>query len=188
MVAPLCLFLEWSQLLQYYCSLPDHEIRTDVSGSWGCGAVFGTQWMQLAWCNEWSRMDIMTTELVLIVLSCAVWGPLLSGYRVGFKCDNWSVIDSINKGSSKEPIAMHLLRCLWFFSAHFDIRVVASHIPGVVNITVDQLSRNKSMEFLQANPHASRTPVLIPTPLLKLVSPKSRTGLHLPFCATSSEP
>ena len=101
-------------------------------------------------------------------------GPLLSGYRVEFKCDNRSVVDSINKRSSKEPIAMHLLRCLWFFSAHFDIRVVASHIPGVVNIAADQLSRNKSMEFLQANSHASRTPVTFPTPLLKLVSPRKQ--------------
>ena len=164
----------WNGRSFFNCSLPDHEILTDASGSWGCGAVFGTQWMQLAWCNEWSRTDIMTKELVPIVLSCAVWGPLLSGYRVEFKCDNRSVVDSINKCSSKEPITMHLLRCLWFFSAHFDIRVVASHIPGVVNIAADQLSRNKSMEFLQANPHASRTPVPFPTPLLKLVSPRKQ--------------
>ncbi|XP_065915626.1 uncharacterized protein [Dysidea avara] len=164
----------WNGRSFFNCSLPDHEILTDASGSWGCGAVFGTQWMQLVRCNEWSRMDIMTKELVPIVLSCAIWRPLLSGYRVEFKCDNRSVVDSINKGSSKEPIAMHLLRCLWFFSAHFDIRVVASHIPGVENIAADQLSRNKSMEFLQANPHASRIPVPIPTPLLKLVSPRKQ--------------
>ena len=166
-MAPLC--LEW-----FNCSLPDHEILTYASGSRGCGAVFRTQWMQLAWCNEWSRMDIMTKEFVPIVLSCAIWGPLLSGYRVEFKSDNRSVVDSINKSSSKEPIATHLLRCLWFFSAHFDIRVVASHIPGVVNIAADQLSRNKSMEFLQANSHASRTPVPFPTCFLKLVSPQKQ--------------
>ena len=116
----------------------------------------------------------MTKELVPIVLSCAVWGPLLSGYRVEFKCDNWSVVDSIYKGSSKEPVTMHLLQCFRFFSAHFDIRVVASHIPGAVNIVADQLSRNKAMEFLQANPHVSRIPVTMPTPLLILVSPQKQ--------------
>ena len=99
----------WNGRGFFTCSLPDHEILTDASGTWGCGAVFGTKWIQLTWCNEWSRRDIMTKELVPIVLSCAVWGLLLSGYRVKFKCDNRSVVDSINKGSSKEPVAMHLL-------------------------------------------------------------------------------
>ena len=57
----------WNGRSFFNCSLPDHEILTDASGTWGCGAVFGTQWMQLAWCNEWSRRDIMTKELVPIV-------------------------------------------------------------------------------------------------------------------------
>ena len=57
----------WNGCSFFNCSLPDHEILTDASGTWGCGAVFGTQWMQLAWCNEWSRRDIMTKELVPIV-------------------------------------------------------------------------------------------------------------------------
>jgi len=117
-------------------------------------------------------MDIMAKELHPIVLSCAVWGPVLSGYGVEFKCDNQSVVDSINKGSTKGPLTMHLLRCLWFFSAYFGIRISASHIPGVVNVAADQLSRNKSAAFLQENPHTSSIPVTIPTPLLKLVSPQ----------------
>jgi len=29
-------------------------------------------------------------------------------------------VDSITKGSSKKSMIMHLLQCLWFFSAHFD--------------------------------------------------------------------
>ena len=114
----------------------------------------------------------MAKELLPIVLSCAVWGPALSGYGVEFKCDNRSVVESIKKGSSKEPMTMHLLQCLWFFSAYFGIRVTVSHIPGVANVAADQLLRNKSEEFLQANPDISSISVAIPTPLLKLVSPQ----------------
>jgi len=157
------------------CSLPDFTILTDqsdASGRWGCGAVLVTQWIQLAWSNEWSRRDIMAKELVPIVLSCVVWGPLLSGSRVEFKCNNSSVVDSINKGSSKEPLVMHLLRYLWFFTAYFDIKVIASHIPGVLKTAANKLSRNRSSQFLQSNPHTSRVPMLIPTPLLKIISPK----------------
>ena len=74
----------WNGLSFLDCSLPGHEIHTDASGGWG--AVFGTQWMQLAWSKEWSQLDIMAKELLPIVLACAVWGPLLSGCRVEFKC------------------------------------------------------------------------------------------------------
>ena len=162
----------WNGISFFDCSLPNHEIHTDASGSWGCGAVFGNQWMQLAWSNKWLQTDIMAKELVPIVLSCAIWGPILAGHSVEFKCDNQGVVESIRKGSSKEPVTMHLLRCLWFFSAHFSIRVRASHIPGIVNTAADQLSRNKSEEFLQTHPDSSGVPVTIPTSILKLVSPR----------------
>jgi len=101
----------------------------------------------VAWSKEWSRLDIVAKELLPIVLACAVWGPLLSGCRVEFKCDNQSVEESIRKQSSKEAISMHLLRCLWLLSAHFDIRVMAYHIPGVVNTVADQLLRNQPDSF-----------------------------------------
>ena len=150
----------------------DHQITTDASGSWGCGALFETQWFQLAWSTEWIRMDIMAKELVPIVLSCAVWGPLILRKKLEFKCDNHSLVDAINKGSSKEPMVMHLLRCLWFFSAFFEVSVKASHIPGVANTAADMISRNRSTEFLNSHPHMAQAPTPIPPPLLKLVSPQ----------------
>ena len=78
-------------------SLTTRSIQMD-QGLGGCGAVFGTQWMQLALSNEWSQTDIMAKELVPIVLSCAIWGPILAGHGVKFKCDNQGVMDSICKG------------------------------------------------------------------------------------------
>ena len=161
----------WNGLSLFDCSLSDHIIFRDASGLWGCRAVLGTQWMQMAWSMEWSRKDIIAKE-VPIVLNFAVWGPLLSGTRVEFKCDNSSVIDSVNKGSFKEPTVMHPLQCLWFFSAYFDIKIIASHISGKLNTAANKLSRNRSREFLQSNPNTSRVPVRISTPLLKIVFPK----------------
>jgi len=60
------------------------------------------------------------------------------------------------------------LHYLWLFSAHFDIKMSACHIPGMSNTAVDQLSRNRSSEFLKLNPHTSAP---ITTSLLKLISP-----------------
>jgi len=162
----------WNGLSFINGSAPDFIITTDASASWGCGAVFESQWMQLAWSREWAEEDIMAKELVPIVLSCAIWGTLLSGSNVEFRCNNSSVVDSITKWSSKELMVMHLLRCQWFFSAYFDIKLVAHHIPGVSNTAADQLSRNRSKEFLKLNPHTSCTPASIPTSLLKLISPQ----------------
>ena len=166
------LFASWNGTSFLDNCSPDHFIATDASGSWGCGGIFGPQWIQLAWSKEWARRDIMAKELVPIVLSCAMWGPLLSGSKVQFKCDNSGVVDSINKGSSKEPLVMHLLRCLWFFSAYFGFTIVACHIPGVLNTAADQLSRNRSAEFLKLNAHVSIIPEVIPMSLLKLISPQ----------------
>ena len=54
---------------------------------------------------------------------------------------------AINKGSAKAPIVTHLLRCLWFFCAYFNITLTASHIHGVANTLADQLSRNRMVDF-----------------------------------------
>ena len=166
--------IRWNGISFFNSSAPDYFISTDASGAWGCGAVFGRQWMQLAWSKEWARMDIIAKELLPIELSCAVWGALLSGSNVQFKCDNTDVVESINKGSSKEQVVMHLLRCLWFFSAYFSITITACHIPGVLNTDADQLSRNRSAVFLNQNPHVSTIPETISMPLLKMVSLKRK--------------
>ena len=97
------------------------SIHTDASGSWGCSGWLDTYWFQHAWPEEWTTINIMAKELVPIILSCAVWGPLLTKKTTVFQCDNRSVVDAINKGSSKDAMVMHLLRCLWFFTAIFDI-------------------------------------------------------------------
>jgi len=125
-------------------SRPGCKIFIEASGRWGCDAVFGTQWMHLAWSSEWSQLDIMAKELVPIVLSCVVWGPLLLGSRVEFRCDNISVVESVSKGSLRKPTVMHLLHCLWFFSAYFDVKVAVSHIPGALNGAADALSRDRT--------------------------------------------
>ena len=162
----------WNGVSFLESSCPDVQIQTDASGSWGCGALFRNHWFQLKWSAEWKRLNIMAKELVPIVLSCAIWGPLLPKMSLEFKCDNSSLVVAINKGSSKEPMVMHLLRCLWFFSAFFEINISASHVQGVFNTAADMLSRNRAAQFLRSHPTASTRPMEIPTPLLQIISPR----------------
>ena len=109
-------------------------------------------------------------ELVPIVLSCTIWGPLLPRKILEFKCDNQGLVSAINKGSSKEPVVMHLLRYLSFFSAFFEITMTAARIPGALNTTEDMLSRNQAAQFLCSYPNASHIPAKIPISLLRIVT------------------
>ena len=149
----------------------DFQIQTDASGSWGCGAHFNGRWLQFPWSEEWAPTSIMAKEMVPILLSCAVWRSMLSKRSIEFKCDNRSVVDAIKKGSSKDVMAMHLLRCLWFLTAISDIRIIVSHIPGALNTSADLLSRNQLKQFRLLHPQASTTPMLIPSALTMLISP-----------------
>ena len=147
-------------------------IYTDASGSWGCGGFFREKWFQFAWIAEWSEIGIMTKELLPIVISCAVLGPKLYQKSIEVQCDNTGAVSAINKGSSKDRTAMHLLHCLWFFAALFQIRIITTHIPGIANTAADMLSRNLLPQFQEAYPQASQFPSYVPIPLLTLLSPK----------------
>ena len=97
-------------------SAPDCHIETDASGSWRCGAWFCCHWLQYKWPADWAEIGIMAKELTPILFSCVVWGITLSRRRIEFKCDNLALVEVINKGSSKDKLVMHLLRCLWFLT------------------------------------------------------------------------
>ena len=86
----------------------------------------------------------MAKELVPIVISCAIWGPLLVGKSVLFQCDSTVVVAAVSESSAKEPVVMHLLRSMWFVVAHFDISISIEHISGVCNGVADMLSRDKN--------------------------------------------
>ena len=151
-------------------TFPDYYIYTDVSGSWGFGAVFAGFWFQLPWPMELSSVNIMAKELVPIIISCGVWGPLLKQRSTEFHCDNQGLVAVINKGSSKDAVVMHLLRCLWFFTTVFDIHITATHIAGKLNNAADMLSRNQAAKFLKVHPHMPISPTPLPPSLLRLMS------------------
>jgi len=152
-------------------SSPDFCIETDASGSWGCGAWCDGLWFQYKWPADWALIGIMAKELVPIFFSCVVWGSKLSRRRVQFKCDNLALVQAINKGSSKDNMVMHLLRCLWFFTAYFDISITATHLPGVLNTSADMLSRNQLCQFHHLHPDTSFVPAFLPPSLLSLICP-----------------
>ena len=137
----------------------------------GLWCFFENHWFQWAWPVEWSSIGIMAKELAPIVISCTVWGPHLKRQHVLFQCDNNSLVSCISKGYSKDPSVMHLLRCLWFFVAFFDIGIFAEHIVGATNCAADRLSRNNVTNFFMLHPQAYCLPTPLPAPLLNIITP-----------------
>ena len=92
---------------------PQYIIATDASGSWGCGAVWGSSWLQYKWGDAYRSEAITQKELVPIVLAAAVWGSLWQDCVIQVMCDNQAVVAVVNSGYSREPQVMHLLHSLF---------------------------------------------------------------------------
>ena len=75
----------------------------------------------LQWAGPIATLYITIKELSPIVIAAAVWESDWRGKTVRVQCDNEAVVSIINQGSSRDEEAMHLLRCLAFISAKFDI-------------------------------------------------------------------
>ena len=110
-------------MMQVHCpqANPDVEIATDASGSWGCGAVWGKQWLQGQWKNDWTAESIAAKELLPIVLAVAVWGPAWRHQQVFIQCDNMAVVQVINAQKCKDPLLLHLMRCLHFSQRYWTL-------------------------------------------------------------------
>ena len=107
------------------------SVNPDASGSWGCGAFWGTRWFQWQWEGQSREWVIAPKELLPILLALVVWGRRWVGCRVECYCDNVAVVAVINSGRAKDRILMHLLGRMFFVAAHLDIHIHASHVPGI---------------------------------------------------------
>ena len=60
---------------------PDHDVFTDASGSYGCGAVCARQWLQLEWPPCFKETPIAPKELWCQLLWHAFSGAVIGGAR-----------------------------------------------------------------------------------------------------------
>ena len=108
-------------------------------------------------------------ELLPIVLACTIWGPVWHHSSVMVHCDNSAAITVVNSGYSRVPQIMHLLRCLFFIRAHFQMSLHAVHTPGHLNSVADAISRNNLTYLLIQVPTAAHAQDRIPPTLLELL-------------------
>ena len=109
---------------------------------------------QLEWLSHWKGVAIIVKELLPVVVSAAKWGQSWSNLLICFTCDNLAVVQALTKRTLREPLVLHLLRCLFFFKAHFRFGHSAIYIFGRDNSAADALSRDRIMEFFCVSPQA----------------------------------
>ena len=110
----------------------------------------------------WQDVNIATKELLPILLVVAMWGVFWRGNQILIQCGNMAIVQIIATNTSTDPILMHLLRGLHFFSAYYNISLRVVHIPGSINICADAISCNLLLVFVRGNPHARKYPTPIP--------------------------
>ena len=95
------------------------EVWTDASGSWGCGALWDGQCLQVAWSERpsFGSGNISVKELLPIVVAAATWGRHWRGRVVVCHCDNQAEVTALGVGYCREMDMAFLLKCLFFLDA-----------------------------------------------------------------------
>ena len=138
-------------------------LKSNMSGSWGCGAFIrgSAEWLQLPWPASWLEIPIAAKELVPIMANLAVWWSRWSGGTVQVYCDNMAVVQCLRAGSARDPLLNHL-RVLALLLVTLQVFLRADHIPGLRNAAADALSRYSAVSFFSLFPQAPRYPAVIP--------------------------
>lgn len=144
--------------------------------NFGCGAFLHGEWTFLKWPVSWSDevfKDMTFLELIPIVLSFYLWDLKLKGKKIIIHTDNLSLVQILNKKSSRNRRDMFLVFKLVLRLLFQSIQLKAVHIPSKQNEICDALSRLQISRLFNLLPaSASKTPLLIPQDFTQLLGQK----------------
>ena len=66
-------------------------------------------------------LQLRAKKMLPIAVAAAIWGKEWRGCTIEFNCDNEAVVHSFMAGSCKEKNMAHMLRCLFFIEAKFNL-------------------------------------------------------------------
>lgn len=130
-------------------------IATDACSS-GWGAVFGPHWICGEFTEEQNRAAMRNErdsmpykEMLAVVIAASTWAHMWREKQIYIHTDCEDVMFALNKGDSKNPPLMHLIRVLTYIAIeyHFDYKLI--HIAGATNIAPDLLSRSEIQQFIE---------------------------------------
>jgi hypothetical protein len=132
----------------------------------GFGACYGKKWIQAAYPETWHIYHITILELYPIFVLINMFGHLMTNSNILFHCDNSAVTSIVNKQSSRDNTAMQIVRPLVLLLIKFNIHLRSRHIPGVMNILPDKISRFQVTPALLQHYGMEDHPTPIPNYLL----------------------
>lgn len=106
----------------------------------------------LQWPVSWKGVHIMVKKLLSLVLGVALCGKKWFGDSLVCRCDNAAVVAILQSKWCKDDLAMHLLQCLFFWLATYQVKIVGKHIPGTQNGPANALSQNNVSSFIPLGP------------------------------------
>ena len=121
------------------------------------------EWLKLAWPPSLQNANIAAKELLPIILSFGLWGSHWTSEKILFRKDSQVVVAALTSISARDHTMSHLLWCLFFFEAYFDVEHKVFHLPEWDNPTADANSCNNVDQFFSLCPQA--------TPMSKAIPP-----------------
>eukprot|EP00775_Hariotina_reticulata_P015374 gene15374-biopygen16588 len=100
--------------------------------------------------------DINVWECFAVLAAVRLLGDYWSGAHVVVFSDNASTVAWVGQGAPRPPAARQLVGVLFQACLSQDIRLSVRHIPGVVNVLADALSRKQWDRFAADAPAAGR--------------------------------
>ncbi len=120
-----------------------HMITTDAS-MMGWGAAFEGRPASGEWTGEFLSWHINCLELWAVFLALMYFLPVLGGHHIIVRTDNMAVVSHINRqGGSRSRTLDRLAHRLLLWSQHKFLSLRAVHVPGILNLADDFLSRQK---------------------------------------------
>ena len=146
-----------------------HYVGHIKLGLWGF--YHSVAMVSVAMASTWKNVHITFKELVPVVMAVALWGGRWRGGTILCRSGNAAVVSIVNSGRSDKELAMHLVRTLSFYTAYYELVVVAEHVAGRQNEAVGAISRDCLTLFRHLIPQANLEPSSVPQGLLVTVRP-----------------
>ena len=103
-----------------------------------------------------------------VFLACTIWGAAWSHKRIQVLCDNAVVIEIINTKQVSVQISCTYSDA-FTFSRHTTTTLQAVHVPGVLNVAADAISRNRPQVLRRTVPNVQPRPDRVPQTLWKIL-------------------
>ena len=128
-------------------------LETDSSGSFGCGAMFLSEFFAVQWPSGMHSSNLARLELYPIVLAVAVWGTRMANQRLLIFCDNEATVHILRNLKAEDRMTRELVRHFALVCLRYNIVYRANHVPGKSNFGPDALSRGQFVKFRHMFPH-----------------------------------